>query len=409
MAGDACFRSTQIAAISAKAIEEIPVQPLTQYILAAILFVLGLAAIGGATFGRQRNQRLALAVLGIVLWAATLLLYSRAASTPVAEPTATPTPTAVQAPTATPTPLPPPSPTPEPTAPLAVAPPVAAADIPGRIAFHSDRTGDLEIWVMNANGTEPQQLTNTPGRDIEPDWSPDGQTIVFSSNRDAEDDSQLYLMEADGGNQRRLMEFIAADQVGGRWSPDGEWIAFFTNFDGALDIYKVRPDGSELTRLTADASNNFMPDWSPDGQRIVFVSERDRNREIYVMNADGSNPVRLTDNFADDQRPRWSPDGASILFQSDRDGQNSFYVVDAPGVDVAGPIDQDSRLLTFPAVLDESPNWALDGAAIVFTSNRDSEDLSLPNWEIYLLSADGTEVTRLTDNPALDRFPAWTP
>jgi Tol biopolymer transport system component len=405
MAGAALLRSTPIVGIAVKAIEEIPVQPPTTYLLAAILFVLGLAAIGGATFGRQRNQRLALAVIGIVLWAATLLLYSRAASTPAAEPT--PTPTAILAPTATS--APPPSPTPVPTAPLAVEPPAALANIPGRIAFHSDRSGDLEIWVMNANGSEAQQLTDTPGRDIEPDWSPDGQTIVFSSNRDAEDDSQLYLMDADGGNQRRLMEFIAADQVGGRWSPDGAWIAFFTNVDGTLDIYKVRSDGTELTRLTADASNNFMPDWSPDGQRIVFVSERDRNREIYVMNVDGSNPVRLTDNLADDQRPRWSPDGASILFQSDRDGQNSLYVVDAPAADAAGPIDQTARLLTFPAVLDESPNWALDGTAIVFSSNRDSENLSLPNWEIYLLSADGAEITRLTNSPSLDRFPAWTP
>ncbi len=382
--------------------------PLASTLLAAVLFVLGLAALGGAIFGRQRNRRLVLAAVGVGLGAAALLLYSQTTSQP-STPTPTPTTVVVQAPTATPTALPA-SPIPTPTAtPAAAETPVQPAAMPGRIAFHSDRTGDLEIWVMDANGNNLRQLTNTPGRDIEPDWSPDGQTIAFSSGREAEDDVQLYLMDADGGNQRRLMDFIAADQVGARWSPDGQWIAFFTNVNGPLDIYKVRADGTELTQLTADASNNFMPDWSPDGERIVFVSERDRNREIYVMNADGSNPVRLTDNIADEQRPRWSPDGALILFQSDRDGQNSLYVMDAPALDVAGPIDQEARLLTFPAFLDESPNWALNGGAILFSSNRDSEVLNLPNWEIYWLSPDGTQITRLTNSPTLDRFPAWTP
>lgn len=378
-------------------------QPLMLYLVAAVLFVLGLAAVGGATFGRQRNQRIVLAVAGVVLWGATLLIYSQAAST-TPETVPTPTPVAVQAPTHTPTSVPL-----TPTAMPAVETPVGAPGFPGRIAWHSDRSGDLEIWAMNADGTDPQQLTDSEGRDIEPDWSPDGQSIAFSSGRDAESDIQLYLMDADGGNQRRVMDFVPADQLGARWSPDGEWIAFFTNVDGMLEIYKVRPDGTELTRLTADASNNFMPDWSPDGARIIFVSERDSNRELYVMNADGSNPVRLTDHPADDLRPRWSPDGAQILFQSSRDGQSNLYVMDAPAADVSGPVDQDARLLTFPGFMDEAPNWALNGEMIVFTSNRDSADLNLPNWEIYFMTPDGTEVTRVTNNPLLDRFPAWTP
>ncbi|MCB0043756.1 MAG: PD40 domain-containing protein, partial [Caldilinea sp.] len=176
-----------------------------------------------------------------------------------------------------------------------------------RIVFHSDRDGDLEIYSMNADGSDLQQLTDSPGRDFEPDWSPDGSTIVFSSDRDDPTNAQLYLMDADGSNQRPLMPFTPADYLGARWSPDGEWILFHSNLevDGVpwFNIYKVRKDGSELTDLTGSVDNSFRPDWSPDGQRIVFTSERDGNREIYVMNADGSNPVRLTGNIGDDNQP----------------------------------------------------------------------------------------------------------
>lgn len=386
-----------------------------QYVLAAILFILGLAAIGGATFGRQRTARIVLAVAGIALWAVTLFLYSNALSRQAEEtsavvtiaevPTSTPLPS-VQTPTSV-------TATKTPTAVVKTptATPTPPAEIPGRIAFHSDRSGNFDIWVMNANGTGLQQLTDSPERDIEPDWSPDGEQIVFSSGRDDPRHTQLYIMNADGSNQHRLMDFIEADQVGARWSPDGQWIVFYSNMptDGMpwLQIYKVRSDGSELVKLSDTPSNDFMPDWSPDGSRLVFVSERDGNRELYVMDADGSNQIRLTNNIADDMRPRWSPDGKTILFESNRDGLVNLYVMDAPPPEVSGPIDQDVQLLTFPGVNDVAPAWAVNGEKILFSSDRDST--GPPNWEIYIMNADGSHVLRLTNHPEADRFAAWTP
>jgi Tol biopolymer transport system component len=288
---------------------------MTLYIVSAVLFVLGLAAIGGATFGRKRTPRLILAVAGIALWALTLLLYNQAASSfasdapapPAAPADATVAPV-VQADVATPT--------------------ATGPDLPGRLAFHSARTGSYEIWTMNGDGSDLRQLTTTGGKgDIEPDWSPDGTSIVFSSSRDDEYLVQLYLMDADGGNQRRLMDPVAADQLGARWSPDGEWIAFYTNVDGNLEVYKVRKDGTDLTNLTNHPNNDYMPYWSPDGARLVFVSERDGNRELYVMDSEGGNQVRLTDSFFDDIYPRWSPDGTTLLFTSTRDGLSNLYAV----------------------------------------------------------------------------------
>lgn len=117
-------------------------------------------------------------------------------------------------------------------------------DFPGRIAFHSDRDGDLDIYSMNADGTDVQRLTDTPGRDFEPAWSLDGSTIVFSSDRDDPTNAQLYLMDADGSNQRPLMPFSPADYVGAlvaRWGVDSlpqqhgsRWPPLVQHLQGAI-------------------------------------------------------------------------------------------------------------------------------------------------------------------------------
>ena len=290
---------------------------------------------------------------------------------------------------------------------LVQAPPAA-----GRIAFHSARSGELDIYAMNADGTDLQRLTDSPGRDFEPDWSPDGKTIVFSSDRDDPENAQLYVMNGDGSDPHALMPFIDADFIAPRWSPDGEWILFHSNqaIEGEprFEIYKVRKDGTDLTNVSNAPGNNFRGDWSPDGQRIVFVSERDGNRELYVMNADGSNQVRLTNSQADDNRPRWSPDGSKILFESNRDGDNTaLYLMDAPSLVVAGPQEDKIRLLTFPGFNSQAGVWAVDGEKIVFSADRDSG--LIQNWDVYIMDANATNIYRLTTDPELDRFPAWTP
>ncbi len=389
--------------------------PFVYYALAAVFFVLGLAAIGGATFGKQRNRRIVLAVTGVALWAATLLLYSQAASVAPAEQEPPPAPLAQ--PTLPPEPTTPPElPTAEPQSTDGITDTLETGEFPamgGRVVFHSDRDGEMDIYVMNADGSDVQRLTDAAGRDVEPHWSPDGATIVFSSERDDPDNAQLYLMNADGSNQRRLPSPLTDDQIGARWSPDGQWILFHSNpLVGDLprfDIFKIRPDGSDLAQLTDVPGNNFMPDWSPDGERIVFASQRDGNRELYVMNADGSDQVRLTGDGWENSLPRWSPDGRQIAFESNRSGSAyGLFLIDAPdGPTADGAQESTVRMLTFPGFNHSTPGWA-GGDWLYISSDRDSTNLT--NWEIYLLKADGSELVRVTENVGvMDRFPNWTP
>ncbi len=98
------------------------------------------------------------------------------------------------------------------------------------------------------------------------------------------------------------------------WAPDGTKVAFASNRDGKLGIYVMDADGGNVRRLTYNSADNFAPSWSPDGSKLAFQTNRDGNDEIYVMNADGSNQIRLTWDGAFDGGPAWSPDGKKIAF-----------------------------------------------------------------------------------------------
>ena len=128
--------------------------------------------------------------------------------------------------------------------------------------------------------------------------------IAFVSDRDGND--EIYVMDADGSNLTRLTNNPAIDDSPA-WSPDGTKIAFVSYRDGNEEIYIVDADGSSQTRLTDNSASDCFPSWSPDGTKIAFSSDRDGNDEIYVVDADGSSQTRLTDNSADDDQPEWSP------------------------------------------------------------------------------------------------------
>ena len=212
-----------------------------------------------------------------------------------------------------------------------------------KIAFMSVDV-DPEIYVMAADGSDVQQLTRHRGLDGSPTWSPDGTRIAFVRDTDPPATGpmypprslSIYVMDSDGSNVQRLTEFTTGGAIS--WSPDGARIAFDGNLDdGIWEIYVMQADGSNVQRLTNTPvrdAQSVAPDWSPDGQKIAFDSTRDGNFEIYVMDVDGSNVQRLTHNDKVDARPAWSPDGRRIVFHSSRDGNSEIYVMDADGGNV---------------------------------------------------------------------------
>ena len=207
----------------------------------------------------------------------------------------------------------------------------------GKIVFTSDRHyKGLSIWSMNPDGSSPTRLTDDKSRteklpsfspvyDGNPVWSPDGTKIAFVSNRDYL--FSLYVMNADGSNSQLVTDKVL-DLGEPSWSPDGRKIAFSAGVRGtigmskpSIDIYVLNVDGSGLAKLTQDSGANGSPTWSPDGKQIAFVSDRDDGKsKIWIMNADGSNQRILpngqnttSDGFLGGQ-PAWSPDGTKILF-----------------------------------------------------------------------------------------------
>ena len=232
---------------------------------------------------------------------------------------------------------------------LSLTPLIVAIDAQARIAFVSKRDGNFEIYVMDADGVNPRRLTNNPAKDYAPSWSPDGKRIVFCSDRDGHVHvkrgrvaSEIYVMDADGGNPQRLTNNPSDDWYPS-WSPDGERIVFESAREGHFmdahknitdEIYVMDADGGNQQRLTENRNNDWDPVWSPDGKRIAFMADRKGDRvkfDIYVMDADGGNQQKLTNNRVRDGSPSWSPNGERIAFVSTRDENSEIYVMDADG------------------------------------------------------------------------------
>ena len=225
--------------------------------------------------------------------------------------------------------------------------------------FFGDVVG---IYVVDANGENRVKLTrNQNNRNLFPAWSPDAMKIAFWSNRDGQPD--IYLMNADGTNPTNLTRDPHHEDRP-TWSPDGTKIAF-----GALqvprgeknmsDIFVIDADGGNRINLTQnpEAVNQF-PAWSSDGTRIAFEASPHPNHwfppyNIYVMNADGSQPVMLTEGrrFASEGLPTWSPYERRIAYhRREPDGKNDIFVINADGTGLLN--------LTKTEFVEElSPSW----------------------------------------------------
>jgi len=262
-----------------------------------------------------------------------------------------------------------------------------------QIVFSSDRDGDFEIFVMNADGSNPTSLTNNTSNELGATISNSGTKIAFASDRTGR--SELFVMNSDGSDVEQVTSSGLAnvsESIFG-WSADDSKIAFT---DSNFNIITINVDGSNRTELTNNTSSDFAPDWSSDGTKIAFQSDRDGDTEIFIMNSDGTGVQKITDNLDFDGTPKWSPDDSKITFVSDRDGSTNVYVMNSDGTGV--------QQITSDPGSSIVPGWSADGSEIVFETDRDG------NYEIYKINSDGTGGTiNLTANSSADRRPFWSP
>lgn len=262
--------------------------------------------------------------------------------------------------------------------------------IPGiaesKIYFISNRTGAKEVWSMDYDGANQQQLTNLRSIALAPQVSPDGSRVAFSAL--TKDSWQILMYSTDLG---RIVSFphFAGDTFSTAWTSDGTKIAFASTMNtGVSEIHIADASGAGARRLTASRGGDVSPVFNPktNGQ-IAFVSGRSGLPQIYIMDTDGSNVQRVTDQgYA--VSPAWSPNGLLLAFSWVRSygpgvlGGADIYLMDIASRQIVQ--------LTHDGGRNDFPSWSPDGRHIVFESTRSG------NVQIWSILADGTHLQQLT-------------
>ncbi len=286
-------------------------------------------------------------------------------------------------------------------------------------SFLSDRSGDDEVYLLYDDG-EIKQLTNNKVKVFTPEWSPDGEFIVFDANVRGAENFDVFLIDLTDPQKPKQINLTGPPDgpglklSGPRWAPTGDpRIIIFAaglpdanGWDIGLLTLDARGKVDELINITnADgeaAGQDLEASWSPDGTKIVFESERkkvlDRAQfDIFIADVEkravGKNQINLTDHEAPDQRARWSPDGTAVLFQSKRDENWEIYTIGIDGENLTRITENDKT--------DRNAEWSTGG--IVFESNRDG------NYEIYRSDPDGNNQVNLSNDPKSDQRPIWSP
>lgn len=322
--------------------------------------------------------------------------------TPV-PPDNTPTPTSTEIPTSAPT-LTPDRPTPSPSP---TATPLGGGS--SEIAFSSDRSGIMQIWLMNADGSEQRQLTGISGGACQPSWSPDGKQLAFISpctrRQDIYESSSIYILDLDTSEITSLPSSPEGD-FEPAWSPDGKRIAFTSLRTGKPTIFAIELATQKTQRLSADSRfPDRRPTWAPSGMQLAYMRQFS-TWQIWYMSSDGQfhSQFSMSGNV-NTFWPAWSRDGQVIYYSQtsidvsipwlvgmryeDRKTAKEFRI---PGKDITspGPV----------AEVDPSPdnNW------LAYLSFPDGS-----NFDIYIMRTNGSNPVRLTTDPGVDFSPAWRP
>jgi len=262
-----------------------------------------------------------------------------------------------------------------------------------KIVYRTSLSGTMQLWTMNADGTDQTQITNLPStyQPAFPSFSPDGSRVVFSARPEASE-REIFVMNVDGSGLHRITNDIFYDSDPS-FSPDGTTILFIRFDSPGPRVYVMNALGENQTPLTSGDPGALICAYSPDGEKIAYSTQIG---EIFEMNADGTGTHEITFGGFD---PSYSPDGTKVVYRV----STGRLLADT----TADPFDAVTFLDDGPAMF---PSWggvrpvlSPPPGKIVFTSTRDG------NFEIYIMNSDGSNQTRLTDDPAFDFNPVLSP
>ena len=272
-----------------------------------------------------------------------------------------------------------------------------------KLTFASDRGGEAmagtirergakDIYISDYDGANQRRVTVTRTLNLYPQWSPDARTIAYTSYSTGFPDIVLARIY-DGVNERPLggkfQSWLAA------WSPDGARLCFTSTKDqsGNSELYVVNRDGSNLRRLTNNPAIDSTPTWSPTGNQIAFTSDRAGAPQIYIIDVDGLNIQKLTsESYCD--RPTWSPAPFNEIAYEARTG--SGY-----DIKVMNVATREVRQLTTGQGSNESPAFSPNGRHLAFSSTRTGKR------QIYTVARDGQDVKQIT-TVGNNQTPDWS-
>lgn len=202
---------------------------------------------------------------------------------------------------------------------------VSPSPTPGRTVVGKLVAKNRDLFVLDDGGRELARLTTDPAEDFGASWSPDGRRLAFTSKRDGH--AEVYVANADGTDPRRLTQHASYRSLNPSWSPDGRHIAYyFETGDGQDQIHVMRPDGSEILNVTKDTFNNVFPGWTPDGRLIYGQSVKGKpTTRVFTVDRDGKNkePFLNLDSFY----ARVSPDETRVAFIADAGAAGGNIVI----------------------------------------------------------------------------------
>ena len=251
----------------------------------------------------------------------------------------------------------------------------------GRILFSSNRSGAWRLWMIKADASDLGQLTKqeTDDQDVDPMFSPDGKSILFTSTRGGK--VGVWRMGVDGSKPERLCD---GDQA--EWSPDVKRIAFRRN---ERIITRELASGSEKTISPSDWPHCAGPAWSPDGKSIAFAARWESGNAIFIVAAEGGTPAKVYDQQGACE-PHWAPDGKRLVYET----ETHICTIDPDGAK--------NRVITHFGGVQRYARFSPDGNRLVFCQGASEEG----PWELYTIPAAGGAPVKLTEGGS-DMYPDW--